>query len=205
MSITAFLNSRGFDSFEGYSQQVAEQVEDLIHLTHIPLNIMEIGFNAGHSALLMLLSNPTSRLYIFDIMYHSYTKPCFEYLNKQFDNRLTLYEGPSQTLLPKFSDGLLGNSFTGPFDLYHVDGSHDYYLANQDFFNCRDNYISKKTVSFSIHNTTLSTRPPIIIWDDVDQKHLNDLWDGYKKSKHVNEFLLLKNLMYDHAFGFLIK
>jgi hypothetical protein len=49
MSITTFLNNRGFYSFEGYSQQVPQQVKDLI--TNKPnLNMMEIGFNAGHSA-----------------------------------------------------------------------------------------------------------------------------------------------------------
>ena len=51
MSITYFLNSRGFNSasFEGYSQQIAEQVSDLINLTSKPnINVMEIGFNAGH-------------------------------------------------------------------------------------------------------------------------------------------------------------
>ena len=31
MSITHFLNSRGFYHFEGYSQQVGQQVEDLIN------------------------------------------------------------------------------------------------------------------------------------------------------------------------------
>ena len=47
MSITHFLNSRGFYHFEGYSQQVGQQVEDLINLTNKPnINVMEIGFNA---------------------------------------------------------------------------------------------------------------------------------------------------------------
>ena len=51
MSITTFLNNRGFHSFEGYSQQVPQQVKDLIKITNKPnLNVMEIGFNAGHSA-----------------------------------------------------------------------------------------------------------------------------------------------------------
>ena len=39
--------------------------------------ICEIGFNAGHSAMLMLLGRDTSALdfTVFDIGHHSYTKP----------------------------------------------------------------------------------------------------------------------------------
>lgn len=51
MPITTFLNSKGFHTFEGYSQQLPEQVTDLISLTNKPnIKVMEIGFNAGHSA-----------------------------------------------------------------------------------------------------------------------------------------------------------
>ena len=45
MTITAFLKSKGFHTFEGYSQQLPEQVKDLISLTNKPnINVMEIGF-----------------------------------------------------------------------------------------------------------------------------------------------------------------
>ena len=51
MSITSFLKNKGFNSFEGCSQQIPEQVMDLINLTKKSnINVMEIGFNAGHSA-----------------------------------------------------------------------------------------------------------------------------------------------------------
>ena len=44
MSITTFLNNRGFHSFEGYSQEVTKQVEDLVYLINNPniKNVMEI-------------------------------------------------------------------------------------------------------------------------------------------------------------------
>ena len=51
MSITSFLKSKDFKYFEGYCQLCPPQVEDLVNLTNKPnINIMEIGFNAGHSA-----------------------------------------------------------------------------------------------------------------------------------------------------------
>jgi len=68
MSITDFLNRRGFDQFEGYSQQCSQQVEDLINLTNKPhINIMEIGFNAGHSAEVFLQNNKDLTLTSFDL------------------------------------------------------------------------------------------------------------------------------------------
>ena len=73
MSITSFLNSRGFYSFEGYSQQVPEQVKDLIKLTDNPnISVMEIGFNAGHSAEVFLQNNKYLTLTSFDLGAHNY-------------------------------------------------------------------------------------------------------------------------------------
>jgi hypothetical protein len=55
MSITTFLNDKNIHVIEGYSQQVPEQIEDLLYLSNKPnIKIMEIGFNAGHSAELFL-------------------------------------------------------------------------------------------------------------------------------------------------------
>ena len=42
MSITSFLNSRGFYAFEGHTQLCPQKVIDLINLTNKPhINIME--------------------------------------------------------------------------------------------------------------------------------------------------------------------
>ncbi len=70
MSITCYLKSRGFTFFEGYSQEVQQQVLDLIKLTDKEnINIMEIGFNAGHSAEVFLQNNPTATLTSFDFIF----------------------------------------------------------------------------------------------------------------------------------------
>lgn len=47
-------------------------------------HIMEIGFNAGHSSLIMLLANRDALLTIFDLENHPYTRPCFELLQNFF-------------------------------------------------------------------------------------------------------------------------
>ena len=75
MTITLFLNSRGFHSFEGYSQEVSQQVNDLINLTNKPnINVMEIGFNAGHSAEVFLQNNKDLNLTSFDLGRHNVYK-----------------------------------------------------------------------------------------------------------------------------------
>ena len=52
------LRLHGFTHFEGYSQQNSDQTNDLLTLSSYPdketFNIMEIGFNAGHSAEIFL-------------------------------------------------------------------------------------------------------------------------------------------------------
>jgi hypothetical protein len=50
-------------------------------------NITEIGFNAGHSAALMLTSNPNLYLTSIDIGYHSYIVPCSKIIQNYFPNK----------------------------------------------------------------------------------------------------------------------
>jgi hypothetical protein len=88
--------------------------------------ILEIGFNAGHSALLFLTSSEHSVIDVFDLGTHTYTKPCFEYLQSHFPNRLHLPMGwgDSQTLLPQYVVNIMGTS-SANYDLVHIDGSRD--------------------------------------------------------------------------------
>jgi hypothetical protein len=144
-------------------------------------NILEIGFNAGHSALLFLISNPRNKVLCFDICSHEYTKCCFNYLACAFPNRLELIEGDSATTLCKFKE----QNPDYRAKVVHVDGSHEYLKANLDFFNSRD---------FAVDGS-------IVIWDDVWLLNLRQLWDGYIQSGLVKEFHLLETLAYAHALG----
>ena len=67
--------------FEGYSQQVKGQVDFLRNIVNDKSinNVMEIGFNAGHSAELFLYSNKNINLVSFDIGYYGYVN-----LGKEF-------------------------------------------------------------------------------------------------------------------------
>lgn len=128
--------------------------------------ILEIGFNAGHSTLLFLLANPTSKIYCFDTCSHVYTKPCFEYLNRAFPNRLTLIEGRSVEKLPQFKSK---NDIM--CDLVHIDGDHEMSNANGDFF----------------HSLAYAKYKAFLVFNNIDMEWLKMLWDGYLRDLHLKD------------------
>ena len=161
--------------------QLKNKQKNLYSVGKLGGNILEIGFNAGHSCLLFLLANPFSKVYCFDICHHSYTNKCFQYLNEKFPNRITLYEGDSNLTLQQFDKGEM--------DILHIDGSHNCDVANNDFMLCRE----------------LGKNGAIVIWDDVWIEMLGQLWKRYVDRKYVFPFTLLDTPLYSHVFGYLIK
>jgi predicted O-methyltransferase YrrM len=133
MSITTFLNNRGFHSFGGYSQQVPKQVEDLKILTNKPnLNVMEIGFNAGHSAEVFLQNNKELTLTSFDLGGNDYVNAAKEYIDATYPNRHNLILGDSRITIPIY----LKNNKDSKFDIIFIDGGHTYEIAKTDMENC---------------------------------------------------------------------
>jgi predicted O-methyltransferase YrrM len=133
MSITQFLNHCGFFEFEGYSQQVRGQVNDLLALTRRhSIEVMEIGFNAGHSAELFLHNNPYLTLTSFDLGRWDYIYPAKNYIDYMYPNRHTLIMGDSTVTVPKYISDNPGKKF----DVIFIDGGHEYDTAKADLENC---------------------------------------------------------------------
>jgi len=115
--------------------------------------ILEIGFNSGFSALLMLMTTDESiKITCVDINCHSYTVPCYHLLKKIFGDRIELLIGDSTVVVPQIKE---------KFDLIHIDGCHYYEIAEKD-----------------IHNSLkLANENCLLIMDDTDFEQLGKLWN----------------------------
>ena len=125
-----------------------------LSLSNQTKRVLEIGFNAGFSALLMLMSNPNLHLSCFDLGEHSYTQPCFDKLKEKFGDRIQITLGDSTLTLP---------NVTGTFNLIHIDGGHSTEVATSDIEQCY----------------RLSEPGTILIMDDTNFPNLRLLWDTY--------------------------
>jgi len=94
--------------------------------------LLEVGVNAGHSALLALSSNPRLEYYGVDIMSHAYTAECVDFLKGEFPGRVHLFTGDSREVLP----WLVSRRAELALDLFHVDGGHTDEVCRSDMSNC---------------------------------------------------------------------
>ena len=175
-----FYHDNSFERLTEYNKQI-----NLFSIGMMGKNIIEIGFNAGHSTLLFLLSNPENKIVCFDICLKKYVKPCFEYLSSIFPGRLTLIEGNSNDTIRSFKD----ENKNTKYDIIHIDGSHDFNVANGDFF-----------VTLG-----MTRKGSFLIFDDIFIPHLKFLWDGYIRDGHIEEIDILPVKMYHHGVGRYLK
>ena len=91
--------------------------ENLLSLTKNAQHILEIGFCAGHSALLFLLANPTSKITIIDPAEFAHATHCASYLKRMFPDRVVFIQG--------YSTEVLHSLPRNQFDFIHLDGGKD--------------------------------------------------------------------------------
>jgi len=130
-NLNDFLNSVGIVPVEGNSDQIPDQTNDLAVLSKSAKNIMEIGFNAGHSSVVFLKNNPDCKVVSFDLGEHSYVNVVKEYIDYTYPNRHKLVIGNSTISIPEYTPG-------SKFDLIFIDGGHELEIARQDLLNCKN-------------------------------------------------------------------
>ena len=120
------------------TQLVFRQIYDIIQ----PNSIVEIGFNAGHSAYMALMMLPDVKVHAIDICTHSYAETNAKKLEEMFPERFRFTKADSKDLL--------SHEVTG--DVIFIDGDHsvkgfssDLRLANESGFDwiLVDDYHSK--------------------------------------------------------------
>jgi hypothetical protein len=145
--------------------------------------ICEIGFNAGHSCMLMLLGRDKSNLdfTVFDIGNHAYTKPCLNYVKSQFPNvNFEYIEGDSTINMPKWIE--LNKKYLETYDLVHVDGGHTEHCILNDMKNA----------------DLLVKKGGVLIVDDTNMHHVNKYVDLYVQNGKYKEMNVLKSTVYPH-------
>ncbi len=133
MTLDECLRKASRKRVEGHSQQCPELTEALSKLVNGEgiRHVMEVGFNAGHSAETFLSSNPRIDLTSFDLGKHPYTLTGKKYIDYKFPFRHRLFLGDSTKAVPEFIDA---NPKT-KFDLIFIDGGHNYKIARADLEN----------------------------------------------------------------------
>jgi len=143
--------------------------------------ICEIGFNAGHSAMLLLLGRDTTPLdfTIFDIGQHSYVRPCLDFMKSTFPHvKFTYVEGDSTQTMP----GWIRANHVGLFDVVHVDGGHSEHCISHDMKNAN----------------LLVKNGGILIVDDTNVDYISSYVDTYIASGKYKELDVLKTTGYQH-------
>ena len=140
---------------EGGSYQINAQVARLRELVakSSPKSIMEIGFNAGHSALLFLENTPPeTKVVSFDLGEYAYVFAAKRYIDSVFPGRHTLVTGDSTFTIPNYEDHVahrMNNPVTAPphkFDLIFIDGGHQDDIPLKDIINSRRLARSNETI-----------------------------------------------------------
>ena len=143
------------------ADSLKEKRRNFLSLSKRRNKILEIGFNAGHSALIMLLGNPDARITIIDTCQHPYTEACFGYLDSRFPGRLRLIKGDSTRVIEE----LKGEKF----DLIHYDGGKE------------------KTIREDLLNSVnLVEEDHVLIIDDTQNSELNDRVQELEKENLID-------------------
>ena len=193
-SLQNYFDKNKIKIIEGNSTQSAKQKDYLLQYKEKFGNVLEIGFNAGHSAELFLYGNANSSVTSVDIGYWYYCKFGATYLTKKYPGRIKNI----------FKDSLLAlndNSFIDNgemFDFIYIDGNHTYEYALNDILNCKK--FSKPSTILVLDDVVIdetyrtnSNREPTKVWkelvsknyiSEIDYAHFKDINRGVAVGKY---------------------
>ena len=118
-----------------YNQNI-EKIKNLQNMCKNKKKIIEIGVNACHSLIIMLLINPTADYMLFDLNYHKYTDPIIKYIKEKFPNtKINIIYGNSVETINKYI--LENKNELNTYDLCHLDGGHTEDIFSFDYENMK--------------------------------------------------------------------
>ena len=155
---------------DNFTDHVNEsKIYNLLKLAEGKSKICEIGINAGHSLLLMVSVNPNAEYLLFDLGYHSYTKPCVEYIKNAYPSaKITEVYGDSNLTLRDY----VKNNKLNEYDMIHIDGGHETSTVVNDF----------------IYTQFLLKEDGIIIFDDYNYGNIKNVIDYYVEKNVISKY-----------------
>jgi predicted O-methyltransferase YrrM len=142
------------------------KIYNLMKLAEGKSKICEIGVNAGHSLLLMVSVNPTAEYLIFDLGGHAYTRPCVDYIKRQYPStKITEVYGDTKITLNEYKK-------TKSCDMIHIDGGHDTHTVVNDF----------------IYTQQLLKKGGVVVFDDYNYHNIKEVVDYYRDREIISEY-----------------
>ena len=160
-------------------EQNKQKINNLQYLCKNKKKIIEIGVNACHSLLLMVLINPDAEYLLFDLNNHKYTEKTIEYIKKEFPNtKINIIYGNSIETINRY---ILDNpDQLNSYELIHLDGGHTEDIFSEDYNN------SKKLITYN----------GVIIFDDYNMNDIKDFIHKKINQKEIVEYIdnnIIKN------------
>lgn len=148
MSLSTYLSVNKITDYEGNSGQIPQQTYTLGQLCNSTdiKTILEIGFNAGHSAD-TFLAGSLAHVTSFDLDERKCVSVAKQYIDIKYPTRHTLIIGDSTKTIPLYKTKHSDQTF----DVIYIDGGHSEEVAYADLMNCK----------------TLAHKDTIVIMDDV--------------------------------------
>jgi len=116
--------------------QNMDKIKNLQNLCKGKKKIVEIGVNACHSLILMLLENPEAEYLLFDLNFHRYTEPALDYVKRAFPNTVIkiVYGNSVETITQYINDN---PEELHTYDMCHLDGGHTEDIFSVDYENMK--------------------------------------------------------------------
>jgi predicted O-methyltransferase YrrM len=152
-------------------QYTYPKIKNLQELVKNKKKIIEIGVNACHSLLIMLLENPNAEYLLFDLKYHTYTEPTLNYVKEQFPNtKINIIYGNSVETIEKYIQDHPEELKT--YDLCHLDGGHTEDIFSKDYD----------------HTKQLLAKDGITIFDDYNYEEIYNFLQNKINTQEIKEY-----------------
>jgi predicted O-methyltransferase YrrM len=150
-------------------------------------HVCEVGFNAGHSAINALATNPNITLVAFDLGALPWSQGMSDFVHQMFPGRFKYIKGSSFDTLPQYARQVRSGSAVA-CDLFFIDGDHSYDGASKDFANALQ---ATAPNAYLVADDYTQSFPGVVrAWDEMVQGGLieevlcqqtQDKYRGYQK------------------------